>query len=253
MSRVFFVQKGGKPGEEVKVRLVADFCGINRKLQRPEHPLENAWGILKRLNPRHRFFAAIDFTSGYSQIPLAEESRDLFTIITPYGKFRPTVLPQGTSISPEIFDIGTAPEIRNTPDAWKNPDHILGRGIELEDLDAMRRIFSVCRKRGIKLSPSKLQIGRRIKWGGVIVESVGQADGENDVFISADEQKVADFLDIARPTTKREVQQICGMAAQLKKFAPGLQIRYPGMQKLCAANVKFMWSGDLDKELEDLK
>ena len=253
VSRVFFVQKGGKPGEEVKVRLVADFCGINRKLQRPEHPLENAWGIIKRLNPRHRFFAAIDITSGYSQIPLAEESRDLFTIITPYGKFRPTVLPQGTSISPEIFDIGTAPEIRNTPDAWKNPDHILGRGIELEDLDAMRRIFSVCRKRGIKLSPSKLQIGRRINWGGVIVESIGQADGENDVFISADEQKVADFLDIARPTTKREVQQICGMAAQLKKFAPGLQIRYPGMQKLCAANVKFMWSGDLDKELEDLK
>ena len=96
---------------------------------------------------------------------------------------------------PEIFDIGTAPEIRNTPDAWKNPDHILGRGIELEDLDAMRRIFSVCRKRGIKLSPSKLQIGRRIKWGGVIVESVGQADGDNDVFISADEQKVADLQD----------------------------------------------------------
>ena len=103
------------------------------------------------------------------------------------------------------------------------------------------------------MSPSKLQIGRRIKWGGVIVESVGESDGENDVFISADDQKVADFLDISRPTTKREVQQICGMAAQLKKFAPGLQIRYPGMQKLCAANVKFMWSADLDKELDDLK
>ena len=118
---------------------------------------------------------------------------------------------------------------------------MLGGGIELEDLDVvMRRIFSVCRRRGIKLSPSKLQIGRRIKWGGVIVESVGQADGDNDVLISADEQKVAEFLDIARPTGKREVQQICGMAAQMKKFAPGLQIRYPGMQKLCAANVKFM-------------
>ena len=103
------------------------------------------------------------------------------------------------------------------------------------------------------MSPSKLQIGRRIKWGGVIVESVGESEGENDVFISADDQKVEDFLDISRPTTKRECQQICGMAAQLKKFAPGLQIRYPGMQKLCAANTKFMWSADLDKELDDLK
>ena len=120
VSRGFFVTKNTKEGEEVKVRLVADYRGVNRKLQRPSQPLENAWGILKRLNPRHRYFGAIDFTSGYSQIPLDEESRDLFTIITPYGKFRPTVLPQGTSISPEEFDIGSSPEIRNTKDAYKN-------------------------------------------------------------------------------------------------------------------------------------
>merc|ERR1712215_303377 len=116
------------------------------------------------LNPRHMYFGAIDFTSGYSQIPLDGESRDLFTIITPYGKFRPTVLPQGTSISLEIFDIGSSPEIRNTIDAWKNAEDILGGGVELEDLDTvMRKIFKVCQKPGIKLSPSKLQMGRRIK------------------------------------------------------------------------------------------
>merc|ERR1712236_209520 len=199
-------------------------------------PLENAWGILKRLNPRYRYFGAIDFTSGYSQIPLDEESRDLFTIITPYGKFRPTVLPQGTSISPEEFDIGSSPEKRNTKDVYKNADDVLGGGIELEDLDnVMRRIFQVSRKRGIKLSPSKLQIGRKIKLGGVIVESVGESEEDNDVFISADERKLSEFLDIARPKSKRECQSVCGMAAQLKKFCPGLQIRYPGMQKLCAA------------------
>ena len=73
VSRGFFIEKHTAPGEEVKVRLVADFRGVNRKLQRPEHPLDNSWGILKRLNPHHRFFAAIVFSSGYSQIPLAEE------------------------------------------------------------------------------------------------------------------------------------------------------------------------------------
>ena len=44
----------------------------------------------------------------------------------------------------------------------------------MEELDVvMRRVFSVCSRRGIKLSPSKLQIGRKIRWGGVIVECVG--------------------------------------------------------------------------------
>ena len=100
VSRGFFVEKKTAPGEEVKVRLVADFRGVNRKLQRPEYPLDNCWGILKRLDPAHRFFSAIDFSSGYSQIPLAEECRDMLTIFLPQGRFRYTVLPQGLSVSP---------------------------------------------------------------------------------------------------------------------------------------------------------
>ena len=64
VSRGFFVTKNTIPGEEVKVRLVADYRGVNKKLQRTGQPLENAWGILKRLNPRHSYFGAIDFSQG---------------------------------------------------------------------------------------------------------------------------------------------------------------------------------------------
>ena len=234
VSRGFFVEKKTAPGEEVKVRLVADFRQVNQKLQRPEYPLDNCWGILKRLDPSHRFFSAIDFSSGYSQIPLAEECRDMFTILLPQGKFRYTVLPQGLSDSPELFDISTAHEIRNTRDCWKNADNILAGGTSLRGLDlVMRRIFEVCARRGIKLAPSKLQIGRKIRWGGVIVESIGPRGGRNGVLISPEEAKVAEFINIARPCFKKECQQVCGLAAQLEKFAPGMQVMYPGMQKLC--------------------
>merc|ERR1711984_30758 len=126
VSRGFFVPKKTAPGEEVKVRLVADFRGVNQELQRPEYPLDNSSSILKRLNPQHKFFAAIDMSLGYSQIPLTEECRNMFTILLPQGKFRFTVLPQGLSISPEVFDLSTAPEIRKTPDTYKNADDILG-------------------------------------------------------------------------------------------------------------------------------
>ena len=103
----------------------------------------------------------------------------------------------------------------------------------MRELDmVMRRIFGVCAKRGIKLAPSKLKIGRKIRWGGVVVESIGPREGSNDVLISPDEVKVAEFLNIARPSTKKECQQVCGLAAQMKKFAPEMQIMYPGMQKL---------------------
>merc|ERR1712030_127678 len=156
------------------------------------------------------------------------------------GKLRYTVLPQGLSISPEVFDLSTAPEIRNTPDCFKNADDILGGGGTLLDLDlVMRRIFSVCLRRGIKLAPSKLQVGRRLRWGGVMVESVGRKDGRSDVLISPDQTKLDEFLDLERPRCKKDVQQLCGLAAQMKKVCPGMQVTYPGMQKLCAANAYF--------------
>ena len=112
LSCGFFVEKPGK--ESVKARLVADFRGINKKLRRPEHPLEGSWGILRRLDPQDKYFAAVDFSSGFSQLPLAEESCHLFNIILPWGKYRYCVLPQGLNVSPELFDINTAEEIRNT-------------------------------------------------------------------------------------------------------------------------------------------
>ena len=99
----------------MKLHLVADFCGINKKLRRPELGLEGSWGILRRLDPPDKYFAAVDFSSGFSQLPLHEDSRHLFNIILPWGKYRFCVLPQGLNVSLEIFDIKTSKDIKSTP------------------------------------------------------------------------------------------------------------------------------------------
>ena len=61
LSRGFFVEKPGKT--EVKARLVADFRGINKKLRCPEIPLKGSWNILRRLDPKDKYFACMDFSS----------------------------------------------------------------------------------------------------------------------------------------------------------------------------------------------
>ena len=144
----------------------------------------------------------------------------MFNIILPWGKFRYCVLPQGTSASPEIFDINTSPHIRNEKGIYKNADDVLGAGQKLEELDVrMRKVFQVCRDRNIKLNPSKLQCGRRVKFGGMMIEA-GRSAGETQdtVYISPDQRKIYDFLDILTPSSKKEVQMVCGTAAQLKRF-----------------------------------
>ena len=102
-------------------------------------------------------------------------------------------------MSPEIFDIKTSGDIKNNPGVYKNADDILrgeGVGQKLEQLDErMRKIFTVCRERGIKLNPSKLQCGRKVKFGGMLVEAVGPVgEGlDNTVYISPDKQNINDF------------------------------------------------------------
>ena len=46
---------------------------------------------------------------------------------------------------------------------------------------------------------------------------------------------------------------IAGMAAQLNRFCLGMQIQYPGIMQLCSPNIRFQWSDELGKELQDLK
>ena len=82
-----FVPKHTKEGEEIKVRLVSDHKGLNKKLKRSLYPNESSQSLLKRLNSKHKYFAVIDFSSGYHQCNLREEDFDLFAILLPQGKF----------------------------------------------------------------------------------------------------------------------------------------------------------------------
>ena len=49
--------------------------------------------------------------------------------------------------------------------------------------------------------------------------------------MSPSEEKLQAFLDLKTPKSKVEVPRICGMAAQMKKFCPGLMLTFPMLQE----------------------
>ena len=81
----------------------------------------------------------------------------------------------------------------------------------MEVLDVrMRKVFQVCRERGIKLNPSKLQCGRRVKFGGMMIEAA-RFEGEtaDTVYISPEQRKIDDFLNILTPSSKKKTFGWC--------------------------------------------
>ena len=112
VSRGMFVPKATKEGEELRVRLVSDLKGLNKKLKHSLYPNESSQALLKRLNNKHRYFSCIDFSSGYHQCLLRPEDRDYFAILLPQGKFRYTRWAQGAAPSGDNFLILSDPGLR---------------------------------------------------------------------------------------------------------------------------------------------
>ena len=62
-----------------------------------------------------------------------------------------------------------------------------------------------------------------------------------------------EFFDIPMPSYHTDIQRICGMAAQLKKWVRGMMFEFPNLIKLTSHHTKFIWTEDLQKELDGLK
>ena len=89
--------------DNIKVRLVSDFRGMDKILCPPGYPMDCSSLFLKKLDPNETFFATIDLSSRYPLVFFDPASRNLFSVILPQGKFRYTVLPQDVA----VLDLGT--------------------------------------------------------------------------------------------------------------------------------------------------
>ena len=211
--------------------------------------------ILKRLEAEDVCFGVIDLTQGYHQVGVAESSRDLLSIILPQGKYRFTCLPQGLNVSSDFFNLLTDPEIRNQPGYKKNVDDILTHAKDIRQLEArMKKLLDVCRARNMKISPSKFQLGPKVTYGGVVLEATRVVgDARKTVFMTPTDEKLEAFINFPTPSCKKDIQSICGAAAQLKRWTPALMLESAGLQKLCSPNVPFHWNADLQGELDRMK
>ena len=115
-------------GDGTSCRIVADFKRLNQYIQRPVWPTESSSQLLRQVNPEARYFATMDLTSGYHQIPLDKESQNLLVISTPMGRFKYLVLTQGVCSASDIFNFLTDGSMRyDGSEAIKNMGRVNAR------------------------------------------------------------------------------------------------------------------------------
>lgn len=161
-SPILLVPKKGT-GISQKGRLCIDYRLVNRKLVADKYPLPRIEDVLDSLG-RAKHFSIIDLFSGFHQIPISEESRDITSFSTTEGSFRWTVVPFGLNVSPNSIARMMAIAFSGIPPgtAFMYIDDIIVIGCsEAHHMQNLRTVFETLRKYNLKINPYKCSFFKR--------------------------------------------------------------------------------------------
>ncbi len=212
-----------KPNGDLRICL--DPRPLNKAIKRQHHRLPTAEEILSEMAGA-QYFSKMDASSGYWQVKVDDESADLLTFGTPFGRYRFKRLPFGIHSASEVFQAEVASVIANLPGCANSQDDIIVWGTTKEEHDSrLRNVLTQIRASGLKLNPHKCV------FGSTSLTFLGHTMSPEGV--KPDPSKVEAITQMPPPKSKADLQRFMGMVNYVGKFIPNLsQITAPLRQIL---------------------
>ena len=132
------------PKKDSRIRIVSDFRILNASIKRSPWPTPNIQEFFHEIEG-FQFVTAIDLNMGYYAMVLTERSKDICTIILPWGKYRYNSLPMGVCIVTDVFQQRLAELVPSIPFVFVFIDDILivGKEAYQEHLEQVSKVLEV--------------------------------------------------------------------------------------------------------------
>ncbi|MGQ3285766.1 RNase H-like domain-containing protein [Bosea sp. (in: a-proteobacteria)] len=257
-SNRWFVIPKKKPGQ---YRFIQDLQPANKVIIRDAGNVPRIEEILEKFGG-YPIYSTLDLYSGYDQIPLHEDSRDLTALDTPLGLLRMTRLPQGMTNSVAIFQRVMSRvlhrHIGKTTDCFvddisshgrdrKKDETIVKPGIRkyvLDHINDVEEILSDLQYAGLTVSCLKSYFGYdQVVILGTICNQFGRIPESGKV------EKIRNF---PTPVCVTEVRSLLGMAGYYRNWIPYYAEIVAPLTNLTRKNVDFDWTQECEDVLQKL-
>ncbi|EYB86579.1 hypothetical protein Y032_0276g1080 [Ancylostoma ceylanicum] len=228
-------------------RLCVDYREVNKITKKDCYPLPPIDVTLQNLQGK-RWFSSLDLASGYWQVPLTEEAKEISAFTTTAGQFEFNVLPFGLTNAPSAFQrlMGRVLGDLKGPEVSVYIDDILiATKSEERHLEVLGKVLETFQRANLKVKPQKCRLMESsLEFLGQVVDKEG---------IKTDPEKVTNIKNYPRPGNIAQLRTFLGMAGYYRKFVLRFaQIAKP-LHALTSSKFKFSWSHEHDKAFEDLK
>ena len=216
------------------VRICGDYrLTINRAAKPDTYPLPRVEDLFATL-AGGKSFSKLDLAHAYSQIPLADASKQYVTVNTHKGLYQYNRLPFGVAAAPSIFQRLMENLLQGIPHVSIYLDDILITGTsEADHLSTLDKVLTRLEAAGLHLKrnkcafllPSVEYLGHKIS-----------ADG-----LQPTEEKVRAIKEAPHPTNVSQLRSFLGLVNYYSKFLPNLANTLAPLYSLLQKTKQWSW------------
>lgn len=232
-----------KPNGDIRICL--DPRDLNKYIKREHFKLPTLDEITSKLSGA-RYFSTLDCKHSFYQLKLNDESTDLCTFNTAFGRFKFLRMPFGISSASEVFHKRLYEYFDDIEGVTLFVDDLLcyGHTKEVHDL-RLRMVLERCKQINVKLNREKCKIGlTEIKYLGHTISENG---------IRPDDSHILPIRNMPKPENEKDLERFLGLVTYVGSFIPNLSERTHKLRELLRKDIEWHWDEVHDRCFEELQ
>ena len=231
--------------ENGDIRICTDAKQLNTAIEREVHNSPTVDDIAIELNEA-KYISKFDLCSGYNQLELDKNSRDITVFATHDGLFRYKRLNFGIKSAAEIFQKAIESVIQDIPNCRNISDDIIVFGKTVEEHDkTLHLVLKRLEESGLTLNVEKCSFRQtELDFFGLHFSPHG---------IRLKQSKIDALKNAGAPKDAKQLKSLYGLLSYASKFIPNAATLMSPFRDLLKRKAKFIWTKEHNEALAKMK